>query len=63
MHALVWYVVCMLMDLVYCLLGLCLSGLLFGGLRIVVPCLIFLSLLVFPYDLFVFVSRAVSLQS
>ena len=38
-----------------------LSGLVFGSLRIVVPCLISLFLLVFPYDLIVSVSRAVCL--
>ena len=43
------------------MLELCLSGLIFGGLRIVVPCLISLFLLVFPYDLMVSVSRVVCL--
>ena len=37
-----------------CCLGLCLSGLVFGGLRIVILCLNFFFLLAFLFDWFVF---------
>ena len=39
-----------------CCLGLCLSGPVFGGLRIVILCLKFIILLVFLFDWFVFFS-------